>query len=200
MKKETSGKKSTNQVIWEEFVFKNSIKKNFSSGSSKSFNHFDKRSCFTVEEFISHPKSDKNSELFERKSYFRKPITSLIAPKIDIDIEKNKLRRIKNGKITIEATLDLHGFSLKEAQNRLRIFVEDSLRLNKRFLLIITGKGSNSKPNTQGQILTIKSEIKNWISDSFYDDKVQYISRALDRHGGDGAYYFFLKKSKNIFS
>ena len=69
-----------------------------------------------------------------------------------------------------------------------------------RFLLIITGKGSNSKPNIHGKTQTIKSEIKNWLSDSFYADKVQYISKALDRHGGEGAYYFFLKKSKHILS
>ena len=69
-----------------------------------------------------------------------------------------------------------------------------------RFLLIITGKGSNSKPNIHGKTQTIKSEIKNWLSDGFYEDKVQYISKALDCHGGEGAYYFFLKKSKYIFS
>ena len=45
---------------------------------------------------------------------------------------------------------------------------------------------------------TIKGEINNWLSDSFYHDKVQYVSRALDKHGGTGAYYFFLKHSKNI--
>ncbi|MDC3107947.1 Smr/MutS family endonuclease [Paracoccaceae bacterium] len=78
--------------------------------------------------------------------------------------------------------------------------MEYSLRHKKRFLLIITGKGSNSKPNIHGKRLTIKSEIKNWLSDSFYNDKVQYVSKALDKHGGEGAYYFFLKKSKNIFS
>ena len=155
---------------------------------------------FTKEEFISHPNLDIKTEPVEKKKYLRKPITDFIGPKIDIDLEKNKLRRIKNGTIAIEGTLDLHGFSLKEAENRLRLFIGDSLRLKKRFLLIITGKGSNSKPNIHGKTLTIKSEIKNWLSDSFYTDKVQYISKALDRHGGEGAYYFFLKKSKHIFS
>ena len=83
---------------------------------------------------------------------------------------------------------------------RLQQFVGESAQLRKRFLLIITGKGSNSKPNIHGKTKTIKSEINNWLSDRFYNDKVQYISKALDRHGGEGAFYFFLKKSKNIFS
>ena len=117
------------------------------------------------------------------------------APKIDIDIEKNKLKRIKSGKINIEGTIDLHGFSLKEAKASLQLFVGKSFQRNKRLLLIITGKGKNSKPNIHGRKQTIKSEINNWLSEDFYRDKVQYISKALDKHGGDGAYYFFLVKS-----
>ena len=135
----------------------------------------------------------------DKKNHFQKDRTILASPKINTDIEKNKLRRIKNGKITIDGTMDLHGFSLNEAEVRLRHFVGESFRIKKRFLLIITGKGSNSKPNIHGKTRTIKSEIINWLSDHFYNDKVQYISKALDRHGGEGAFYFFLKKSKNIF-
>ena len=122
------------------------------------------------------------------------------SPKINIDIEKNKLRRIKSGKIGIEGTIDLHGFSLKEAEKQLQLFVSESYLVKKRLLLVITGKGKNSKPNIYGKMKTIKSEIKNWLSDGFYHDKVQHISKALDKHGGDGAYYLFLRKSKNVFS
>ena len=165
-----------------------------------SFNDLKNSASLTVKEFASKPKTDIKSKSVKKNIYFSKAITNSIAPKIDIDVEKNKLRKIKNGKITIDGTLDLHGFSLIEAEDRLKIFVSECLRRRMRFLLIITGKGSNSKPNIHGKTQTIKSEIKNWLSDSFYADKVQYISKALDRHGGEGAYYFFLKKSKHIFS
>ena len=192
--------KDNNRVIWEEFVSQNKIKKNYSRRGSISFNVVDHRAPDVVEEFRSNPKADIKTQPLERKNYFGKSILSLIAPRTDIDIERSKLRRIKNGKIIIEGTLDLHGLSLAEAESMLRLYVGDGFRQKKRLLLIITGKGSNSKPNIHGKTLTIKSELKNWLSDSFYSDKVQYISKALDRHGGEGAYYFFLKKSKNILS
>ena len=153
-----------------------------------------------VEKLTLRPKAEIAIKPADQKNYFRKDVISLTSQKIDLDIEKNKLRRIKNGKITIDGTIDLHGFSLRQAEVRLRQFVGENFQLRKRFLLIITGKGSNSKPNIHGKTQTIKSEINNWLSDHFYDDKIQYISKALDRHGGDGALYFFLKKSKNIFS
>ena len=116
-------------------------------------------------------------------------------PKINIDIERNKLRRIKIGKVKIEGTLDLHGLLLKEAERKLQLFVRNSFQQKKRLLLIITGKGKNSKPNIYGKTQTIKSEISKWISDNFYHDKVHYITEALEKHGGSGAYYFFLRNS-----
>ena len=175
-------------------------KKKIPNSSNINHKQLKKLDSLTEEEFPLRPRTRLKSKSANQKNYFRKEVISLIAPKIDIDIEKNKLRRIKNGRITIDGTMDLHGFSLKEAEIRLQQFVGESAQLGKRFLLIITGKGSNSKPNIHGKTQTIKSEINNWLSDHFYDDKVQYISKALDRHGGDGALYFFLKKSKNIFS
>ena len=200
MKKEVDDKKDNNRVIWEEFVSRNKIKKNYSSDGNISFNIVKRRASDALEEPTCHTNADIKTQPLERKNYFGKSTLSLIAPKTDIDVDRNKLKRIKNGKIIIEGTLDLHGFSLREAERRLRLYVQDGLRQKKRLLLIITGKGSNSKPNIHGKTLTIKSELKNWLSDSFYSDKVQYISKALDRHGGEGAYYFFLKKSKNILS
>ncbi len=147
-----------------------------------------------MNDLVSH--SDKKLDSF----VYVNNLTKISSPKIDIHIERNRLKQIKSGRINIEGTIDLHGFSLKEAKARLQRFVGESFQRNKRLLLIITGKGRNSKPNIHGKKQTIKSEINKWLSEDFYRDKVQYISKALDKHGGEGAYYFFLVKSKNIFS
>ena len=149
--------------------------------------------------FNSHSNKEISSVPVKR-SDINKNFFHLNFPQKDFKIEKNKLRRIKSGKIAIEGTLDLHGLSLLEAEKQLKIFVGKSLERKKRFLLIITGKGKNSRPDIYGKSQTIKSEINKWISDSYYSDKVQYISQALDKHGGGGAFYFFLRNSKNIFS
>ena len=193
MKKEKHIQKNTDQVLWEDFVSKNNIKKN-SSDTRARLKNTEYKETLSNDKFVSpsYTKSRSNSDL--------KNFVKMSSPKIDFDIEKNKLKRIKSGKINIEGTIDLHGLSLKEAETRLRLFVGESFQNDKRFLLIITGKGRNSKPNIYGNTLTIKSEINKWISEDFYRGKVQYISKALDKHGGSGAYYFFLRKSKNIFS
>ena len=192
MKKKTEREKNIDHDLWEDFVLKNNIKKN-SSGSGVKLNIQTNKMPIVREVKEVPTYLDRRDEPVLKNSN-TKNFIELSSPKIGIYVEKNKLRRIKSGKISIERKIDLHGLSLKESEKKLKIFVDDSLRLKKRFLLVITGKGKNSKPNIHGEIKTINSEITRWLSDRFYQDKVQYTSKALDKHGGTGAYYLFLKK------
>ena len=176
------------------FCCQEQYKKKISSDNRTKSRNLNYKGTSSTNNLASH--SNKKLEL----SVKAKHVSKISSPKLNIDIEKNKLKQIKNGRINIEGTIDLHGFSLKEARAHLQLFVGESIQRNKRLLLIITGKGRNSKPNIHGKKQTIKSEINKWLSEDFYRDKVQYISKALDKHGGEGAYYFFLLKSKNIFS
>ena len=189
MKKEKISHKTKDQILWEEFVVRNNIKKKISSDIKIKSSNLNYKSPSSANDFVTH--SDEHLRTFVNENY----ISRMSSPKFDINIEKNKLKRIKSGRINIEGTIDLHGLSLREAKAHLKLFVGESIQRKKRLLLIITGKGRNSKPNIHGKKQTIKSEISKWLSEDFYRDKVQYISKALDKHGGEGAYYFFLVKS-----
>ena len=184
--------KNRDHVLWEDFVLMNKIKKNPDSNRVKLNSQKDK--IYTTRKGNIPSTYPERSDTPVLKNNNPKNIIEQRSRKIEINIEKNQLRRIKSGKISIEGKIDLHGLSLKESEKKLKLFVGDSFQLKKRFLLVITGKGRNSKPNIYGKFKTINSEISRWLSDRFYLDKVQYISKALDKHGGTGAYYFFLKK------
>ena len=110
------------------------------------------------------------------------------------DVEKNKLKKIKQGKINPEKTLDLHGFTLLKAEAELRQFIELCIRENKRFVLVITGKGRNSNESQGTEKRIIKTSLPFWLKKNFYMDKIQYFSLASQKHGGTGAYYLFLKR------
>ena len=193
MKRETGKEENRDHVLWEDFVLMNKIKKKNPDNNRVKLNVQKNKIYTTRQDNISPTYPDKSDTVFLKNNNSKNFIEQR-SRKINIEIEKNQLRRIKSGKISIEGKIDLHGFSLKESEKKLKLFVGDSFRLKKRFLLVITGKGRNSKPNIHGKIKTINSEITRWLSDCFYLDKVQYISKALDKHGGTGAYYFFLKK------
>tara|TARA_B100000700_G_C14824574_1_gene751655 strand:- start:164 stop:760 length:597 start_codon:yes stop_codon:yes gene_type:complete len=198
MKKELGRGKDVNEAIWEDYILKNNVKRKSNRNATK-INDFKLKESFKKYQItFAHDPTVSNKPVL--KNSMQEKLLNSSFPKMDVDIEKNKLRRIKIGKINIEGSIDLHGLSLKEAEKQLQVFVGKSFRLKKRFLLVITGKGRNSKPSVHGNIQTIKTNINKWLSDDFYRDKIHYVSKALDKHGGGGAYYFFLRQSKNVLS
>jgi len=95
--------------------------------------------------------------------------------------------------------LDLHGFSLDEANKIVKKFVIKSFENGYKQLLIITGKGSRSKvyknPYLSKQMNVLKYSVPEFINnDENLINKVSKISGASLKDGGEGAFYIFLKK------
>ena len=97
-------------------------------------------------------------------------------------------------------TLDLHGFSLDEANKKVKIFIIKSFEKNYEKLLIITGKGLRSKVHNNPYISESLNVLKNSIPNFIKDDedlqrKISSLSTASLKDGGEGAFYIFLKKN-----
>ena len=138
MKRETGKEENRDHVLWEDFVLMNKIKKKNPDNNRVKLNVQKNKIYTTRQDNISPTYPDKSDTVFLKNNNSKNFIEQR-SRKINIEIEKNQLRRIKSGKISIEGKIDLHGFSLKESEKKLKLFV-DSLRLKKRFLLVITGK------------------------------------------------------------
>ena len=108
------------------------------------------------------------------------------------DIAANKTRR-----------LDLHGLSLNQANKIVKEFIIDSFERGYKKLLIITGKGLRSKahknPYVSEQASVLKHAVPEFIkNDEDLFEKVSRISTADLKDGGEGAFYVFFKKIKNL--
>lgn len=92
------------------------------------------------------------------------------------------IRKLKQGNYTLEATLDLHGFILSQAEDSLEAFIQESLDEGLRCILIIHGKGS-------------QAILKNYVNDYLqYHPQVLAFCSAKPKHGSTGALYALLKK------
>ena len=96
--------------------------------------------------------------------------------------------------------LDLHGFSLDEANKTVKNFVIESFEKNYEKLLIITGKGLRSKvhdnPYISESLNVLKNSVPNFIkNDEDLKSKISSLSQASLKDGGEGAFYIFLKKN-----
>ena len=94
--------------------------------------------------------------------------------------------------------LDLHGFSLKDANNSVKNFIEDAHRKNFKKLLIITGKGLRSKVNDDTYRSTkmnvLKDSVPQYIKENAdLSEKIKKITEANQKDGGEGAFYIYLK-------
>tara|TARA_X000000368_G_C22559820_1_gene505905 strand:+ start:46 stop:471 length:426 start_codon:yes stop_codon:yes gene_type:complete len=96
--------------------------------------------------------------------------------------------------------IDLHGFSLEEANSVVKKFINKSFEKGFKKILIITGKGSRSKshenPYISEKLSTLQSSVPEYINnDQTISAKVRKITQASKKDGGEGAIYIFLKKT-----
>ncbi|MGD8325568.1 MAG: Smr/MutS family protein [Sphingomonadales bacterium] len=101
-------------------------------------------------------------------------------------------KQIRRGRLDIDRTLDLHGFTLERAHGILHRFVERAVREQVRVLLIITGKGKGG----QGRGI-IRRSVPDWLKSGPFASNIFAIRNAHPTHGGDGALYVILRRNRN---
>ncbi len=113
----------------------------------------------------------------------------------------NKDLYLSNNKIEkkIIKTIDLHGFSLKNANNVIEEFIIQCFKKNVNKIIVITGKGLRSKsirnPYVSNDLSILKHSVPDFIKSKPNLIKIiKKIEEAKIEDGGGGAFYIFLKK------
>ena len=117
----------------------------------------------------------------------------------DIRIDKNKLSLLKRGKIKPEKILDLHGLTSVEAKTKAIEFTKINFNLGLRLLLIITGKGKikiNDLNREELKSGVLRKSLKSWLYDSDLRPNILGIISSHISHGGEGAFYVYLRNNK----
>ncbi len=101
------------------------------------------------------------------------------------------------GKLKIEARLDLHGYTEKEAFAKVVDFIQNAYIKGLRCVLVITGKGLKNKDEpwyeTKG---VIKEAFPSWLNNNEIRPFVLSFSQASQNDGGSGAFYVLLKRKR----
>ena len=126
---------------------------------------------------------------------FTKQMGNIKAKESDLLKENIKLSEVKK--------LDLHGFSLIEANKIVKNFIINSFNSGYKKLLIVTGKGLRSKshdnPYLSEKLSVLKYSVPEYIkNDENLANKINSISTADIKDGGEGAVYIFLKNNKKF--
>jgi len=115
-------------------------------------------------------------------------------PNKDIKIDKKLSFKTRS--------IDLHGYSLEEANNSIENFIVASYQENINKLIVVTGKGIHSQnekdPYVSKDLSILKYSVPEFISNNKNLMKIIYeMKDAKIEDGGGGAFYIFLKKNKS---
>ena len=114
-------------------------------------------------------------------------------PNKDLKIDK---------KLTFKTrSIDLHGYSLEDANKSIENFIVTSYQEKINKLIVVTGKGIHSQnekdPYVSKDLSILKYSVPEFISNNKNLMKIIYeIKDAKIEDGGGGAFYIFLKKNK----
>ena len=108
-----------------------------------------------------------------------------------------------NSKLNIIPKLDLHGFSLNAANNEVKKFINKSFKDSCKKIIIITGKGLRSKsynnPYISEKLNMLKYSVPEYLkNNNDLNKKINKISEAAQKDGGEGAMYIYLKNNKKV--
>ena len=98
-----------------------------------------------------------------------------------------------------QMTIDLHGYSLNEANVIVEKMINKSYKIGINRLKIVTGKGLHSKNEKDPYISKDLGILKYSIPEFIKNDKnlmnlIKEIKQAKIEDGGSGAFYVYLKK------
>lgn len=96
-------------------------------------------------------------------------------------------KKLRTGRIPIEADLDLHGMTAEIARMNVDQFISEARDHRARCVLIIHGKGYGSSQD--GPVL--KNRINSWLQQ--HEEVIAFCS-AQPKDGGSGAVYVLLKR------
>ena len=100
-------------------------------------------------------------------------------------------------------SIDLHGYTLEEANKTIEKFIKTAYLEKVNKLIVVTGKGLHSQnekdPYVSKDLSILKYSVPEFIENNKNLMNIIYeIKDAKIEDGGSGAFYIFLKKNKSI--
>ncbi len=108
-------------------------------------------------------------------------------------VDPRVVRRLRAGEFVYQAHLDLHGLTSEEARGAVESFLTQAYQSGKRCVLIIHGRGRNSKD----QIPVLKSRLAIWLARGQWARRLLAFTSARPCDGGAGALYVLLRRQQH---
>ena len=109
-----------------------------------------------------------------------------------LGLDPRLVRRLRRGDFAWQAHVDLHGMTAAPARDAVEEFVLSSARAGHRCVLVVHGRGLNSKDH----IPVLKEHMKSWLAKGRIGRHVLAFTSARAVDGGAGALYVLLRRDR----
>jgi len=111
----------------------------------------------------------------------------------DSNLKQNQRQKVKS--------IDLHGYTLDQANKKIEKFINQNFLAGIKKLIIVTGKGLHSEneknPYVSRDLSILKYSVPEYIKNNKnLMNKIYEFGEAKIEDGGSGAFYIYLKKPK----
>ncbi len=120
-----------------------------------------------------------------------KPAQPPLAP-----LERRLRTQLRRGQQGVEAAIDLHGMRQDEAHAALRGFLRVQQMRGAKLVLVVTGKGAPGGSGFGTERGVLRRNVPHWLSLADLRPLVLGFDEAEQRHGGSGALYIRLRRSR----
>lgn len=96
---------------------------------------------------------------------------------------------MRRGRLDIGATLDLHGHNQETGRRALARFLRAAQARGERTVIVVTGVGRRGEG-------VLRRRLPEWLAASDLRPLVTGLAQAHRTHGGEGAFYVFLRRTE----
>lgn len=109
-----------------------------------------------------------------------------------VGLDPRLVRQLRRGDFAWQSYLDLHGSTAVQARAAVERFLVEAMRSGHRCVLIVHGRGHNSKDHTP----VLKTKVVAWLSRGALARMVLAFTTARPHDGGAGAMYVLLRRDR----
>lgn len=118
--------------------------------------------------------------------------------------DRSTEKKVRRGRVEVEARIDLHGLTSHKARRALLRFLQRARADGMRQVLVITGKGAGARaldrrkfepwdPEAPPLPGVLRRSFSQWMADPDFASLVSGYAEAHRRHGGAGAFYVMVR-------
>jgi DNA-nicking Smr family endonuclease len=133
-------------------------------------------------------------ELVEGRGEFTIQYTDEYMEGLAPGVDRRLAQRLHRGDYAVQAHIDLHGHTVEDAKVAVDRFVTAAYAAGQRCVLLIHGRGRNSKDNRP----VLKEQVRVWLSHGRLSRLVLAFATAPLTNGGAGAVYVLLRRAPGL--